>query len=560
MFKIRFFSLLLFYATATQLIADDQILTNGKIYTVNDAQPWAQAMVVFDGVIEYVGSNEEANKYLNAETKLIDLKGKLVLPGFNDVHMHPLTAYAGTQDICILEGGEGISRHLAKLENCLEQQKDDDWFLGWGHWVDEVIDSQTLPKTLLDDLIPDKPAVIYSLSSHSNWVNSAALDVMGWNADTPNPTGGYIFKDELSGELTGIVFDNAADLMNELINAPSDEANDSAYYGLLEAMEEISKYGITSIADARVFWTRHHHDVWSRAEQEGTLQARSVLNLWVYPEDDDSQIEILESLYRNDMDSLLRVTGIKTYADGLIGNTTAAMKQPYVIDFGVANDNRGLNYIDEKRLTKYIAQLENTGFDFMIHAIGDRGVHEALNAIESAIEINGKDIDRRHRITHLDLIDDQDLPRFKTLDVIADFQFAGEWTHPADYNAFTSLFIGDRVDYAYQIKSVFDTGARVTLSSDFDVSSMNPLIGIENVLTRGDQSLPSLDDAIKAYTLNAAYALNLDDITGSLEPGKYADLIVLDKNIFELPEDQIASAKVLLTLLEGEEMFRHSSW
>ena len=432
--------------------------------------------------------------------------------------------------------------------------------MGWGYWIDEIIDSQTMPKTLLDELTGDKPAVIFSLTSHSNWVNSAALKKIGWDADTPNPPGGFIVKDEQSGVPTGIVFDTAADMINELIYEPTDRTVESTYYGLVDVQHEIASHGITSIADARVFWTQKHHEIWARAEREDKLKARSVLHLWAYPQFDDSQLETLKSLYNNEEDSLLKITGIKLYADGLIGNTTAAMKQPYDLDFGLSPSNRGLNYFDENRLTKYITELEKEGFNFMIHAIGDRGVHESLNAIESAIKANGKDLNRRHRITHIDLIDDEDLPRFKELGAIADFQFAGEWSHPSEYDPYTSLFIKDRVEYAYRIKSVFDSGAMLTLSSDYDVSSMNPLVGIENSITRGEQSLPSLEEAIKAYTLNGAYALDQEDITGSLEVGKYADLIVLDKNIFELPEGHISTARIMLTLLEGEVMFRHSGW
>ena len=166
----------------------------------------------------------------------------------------------------------------------------------------------------------------------------------------------------------------------------------------------------------------------------------------------------------------------------------------------------------------------------------------------------------RHRITHIDLIDNVDLARFKQLGVIADFQLASDWTFPHEYNPYASIFIDKRVKYVYRIRDVFEDGAIVTLSSDFDVSSMNPFNGIKNSITRGDQSLPSLEEAIKAYTLNGAYALNQDDITGSLELGKYADLIILDRNIFEIPKDEINKTTILWTLLEGEEMFRHPDW
>ena len=558
--KNFFISLILFTSLTGGSHAADLILTNGKIYTLNDEQPWAESIVVNDGVIEWVGSNEQAQEYLHMETRLIDLQGKLVLPGFVDVHMHPLEAFESPQPICILEEGGGINRHLKQLKGCIENQKNENWFLGWGYWIDEIIDSSTMPKLLLDELVNDKPAVIFSLSSHSNWVNSATLDLMGWGAQTPNPTGGVIIKDEQTGEPTGIVLDNAADMINEHIYEPNDKALGSSYLGLIEAMDKIASYGITSIADARTFWTLKHHEIWQRVERAGKLKARTVLHLWAYPHLPDSQLETLSSLYQNDKDSLLKITGIKAYADGLIGNTTAALKKPYDVDYGILKGNRGLNYFDEQRLAKFITELEPEGFTFMIHTIGDRAVHESLNAIESAIRSNGLDIDRRHRLTHIDLIDDEDLTRFNELGVIADFQLASFWTHPIEYYPYARPFIKDRVENVYRIKNVFDTGAKVTLSSDFDVSSMNPIYGIQNSLIRGEQSLPSLHEAIKAYTLNAAYALGLDEITGSIEAGKYADLIVFDKNIFEMPENKISTARVLLTLLEGTTTYKDSGW
>ena len=540
--------------------AEDLILINGNIYTVNDKQPWAEAMVISEGVIEYVGDTERAKEYLNMEIELVDLEGKLVLPGFHDVHMHPLEVYAQPQSVCLLKGGAGISAHLSRLESCMPAQRNDDWFLGWGYWIDEIIDSEVMPKALLDDLIDDKPAVIFSLSSHSNWINTAALEKMGWNADTPDPPGGVIIKNEQTGEPTGIVMDTAADMVNELIYAPTEKTLENSYYGLFNAMEDISSNGITSIADARVFWTQKHHEIWQRAEREGILKARVVLHLWAYPQIDDSQLEILKSLYSSDPDSLLKINGIKTYVDGLIGNTTAAMKTPYAVNFGFSEKNVGLNYFDQTRLTKYIAELSAVGFNFMIHAIGDRGVHESLNAIEAAMQLKDNHKNTRHRITHIDLIDNVDLARFKQLGVIADFQLASDWTFPHEYNPYASIFIDKRVKYVYRIRDIFEDGAIVTLSSDFDVSSMNPFNGIQNSITRGKQSLPSLKAAIQAYTLNGAYALDQDDITGSLEVGKYADLIVLDQNIFEIPKDEINKTTVLWTLLEGEEMFRHPDW
>ena len=540
--------------------ASDRILTNAKIYTVNPDQPWAQAVVINDGVIKFVGSDKQARDYMQLETELVDLEGKLVLPGFIDVHMHPSEVYSSPQDVCILDVKQDIKSHLRRLENCLYSQRFDDWFLGWGHWENDIRYSSILPKTLLDEIVQDKPAVIFSRSGHSSWVNSAALDLLGWDSDTLNPPGGIIVKDTQSGEPNGILFDTAAEILKELIYKPTPKSLDYAYYGFLDAMDEIPAFGLTTIADARVFWTQKHHEVWQTMEQEDDLKTRMILHLWAYPGKDDSQIDTLKSLYSNDTKSLLRISGIKLYADGLIINTTAAMKDPYAIDYEINEDNTGLNYFDQERMTRYVTELETVGFNFMIHAIGDRGVHESLNAIESAINTNGNELDRRHRITHLNLIDEIDLPRFELLDVIADFQLAAHWTHPQKYNLFAYEFIEDRIKYVFRLRDLYEDGAIVTLSSDFDVNNMNPLLGIKNSISRGNQSLPSVEAAIQAYTLNAAYALALEDITGSIEPGKSADLIVLDKNIFEISESQISKAKVLWTLLEGNETYRDVAW
>ncbi len=541
----------------------DLTLINARIYTVNTKQPWAEALIIKDGVIDFVGTNKKAIEYSRDDENVVDLDGKLVLPGFHDIHMHPLEAYAPPESICILEGGQSVKKHLDRIKSCREEQRDSEWFIGWGHYIDDIIHSAVPPRELLDKLFADKPAVIFELTSHSNWVNTAALARIGWDKNTPNPPGGVIVKDKITAEPNGIVFDVAGDMINEIIYAPNDELLSQTYAGLLKAMQELSAFGITSVADARVYWTRKHHEVWMKAEREGTLKTRTVLALWAYPQLSDAQIEHLKSLYLNQPTSLLRITEVKTYVDGLIGNTTAALKKPYEMDFHITPENQGLNYFSQERLTKFISELEKTGFNFNIHAIGDRGVHEALNAIESAARINAENSeikDKRHRITHVELIDDLDLPRFKELGITADFQFAGEWTHPAEYNSYTRYFIKGRIKNANRVRSVYDSRARVTLSSDFDVSSMNPLVGIQNALTRGDQSLPNLGAAIKAYTLNGAYALAHDDRTGSIETGKVADLIVLDKNIFDIPASKISSTKVILTLLGGKQMYRDKNW
>lgn len=319
-------------------------------------------------------------------------------------------------------------------------------------------------------------------------------------------------------------------------------------------MPLLSENGITSVCEGRTYRRREFQDAWMKAENENELSVKAVLCLWGYPHlDDTEQIEELKSMYQNDPDKLVRMSQIKLYSDGIIPNTTAAMHEEYDLDLGFLPENKGLNYFSEDRMTQYITELEKVGFDFHIHGIGDRGIHESLNAIETARQTNG-DVGARHRLTHLEVVDPADYPRFKELDVIVDCQVAGEFTQPENWPE-NEQFIGNRANNLVPLKDLHDAEAFMTLSSDWDVSDMNPFVGMQNALTRVPQNLPDLETVIKAYTINAAYVMRQEDLVGSLEVGKLADLIILDQNIFEVPITQISQTKVLKTFLEGEVVF-----
>ena len=540
--------------------AADLVLHNGDIYTVNASEPWAEAIAVEDGKIVFVGKNEDARAFILDGTNVVDLKGRFVMPGIHDVHIHPLEANNPASGDCLLKAGVRAERQLATIRDCAADAKGAKWVLGWGHYIDDVLGTKRPPAELLDSVVPDRPAIMMEFTSHSMWVNSRALELAGITAETPDPPGGVIMKDKKTGKPNGILIDNAGNMIWELPLKPSAKLLDRTYDGLLEGLKKMARYGITSIADARVYWTREHHKVWQRAEREDTLTARVVMSLWGYPQFGDEQIETLKSMYSNDPDRLLRASQIKLYADGIVTIATAAMKRPYKFDYGFIEGNRGLNYFSQERMTKFIRELEKVGFDFHIHAIGDRGVHEALNAIEAAAKVNGPSRDRRHRLTHVEIVDPKDIPRFRQLGVIADMQVAGGWTHPAAYKRDTAYLIGDRSKRPFPLKSLHDAGAVVTLSSDHDVSTMNPFTAMQNALTRSHERLPGLDAVIRAYTINGAYTLRQEDRAGSLEVGKYADLIVLDRNLFEVNRKEIGKAEVLWTLLAGEEVFRKPSF
>jgi predicted amidohydrolase YtcJ len=546
--------------TALPALSADVVMQNGAIYTVNPQQPWAEALAYTDGVIVYVGDDAGAAAFIEDGTERIDLLGRMVLPGLHDVHTHPLEAGNPAAGTCILEPGTDPERQIRIIQACAPNQIGTDWVVGWGHFVDDLLNTQRPPAEILDEAVPDHPAIIMEFTSHSMWANSKALEAAGITRDTPDPVGGIIVRDPGTGEPNGLLIDNAGDIVYSLAFERTDELLDLAYDGLLYMMEEMPSQGITSIADARVYWKRGHHEVWQRAADNNALQVRTVLGLWGYPEHDDSQIEILKSLYSDDPESLLRISQIKIYADGIPTTTTAAMKEPYDYDYGWIPGNRGLNYFDEAKMTHYVTELEKAGFDFHIHAIGDRGIHEALNAIEAAAITNGDTVDRRHRLTHLELLDAEDIPRFAELNIIADFQLAGDWTEPHEYFEFSEYALGERARNPIPIASVWETGAIVTMSSDFDVSTMNPFVAMEHALTRNGEQLPDVGAAIAAYTINSAYTLRQEDLTGSLVVGKAADLIVIDQNLFEIDPRNIDRTRVLLTLLSGIQTWRSSDF
>jgi len=243
-------------------------------------------------------------------------------------------------------------------------------------------------------------------------------------------------------------------------------------------------------------------DVWKRAEREDALTVRAVMGVWTYPHQEDNyQIDRIKSIYSNNPDSLLKFTQVKMYSDGLIESGTAKLVEPYLNDLGHGDEGKGINYFDEQRLTHYITELEKTGFDFHIHALGDGAVRESLNAIESTQITNGN-ADTRHRLTHLELIHSDDIDRFKELGVIADFQVAGEWTLSENNDYLEELIGVKRLADQIPVRSVYDTGAVVTLSSDYDVSSISPFVGMQHALSREHQSMPNLESVIESYTIN----------------------------------------------------------
>ncbi len=526
-----------------------RLYCNAKIFTVDEANPWAEAILIDGNKILFVGSDTEAEKIADNNAIKVDLQGKLILPGFHDVHMHPMEVGSTTTAFVLDEEDTNAENYIPVIRKASKDNPNVEWLIGFGHSINTLFNAKRNPLDIIDEAVSDRPVIIMEQTSHSMWINSKGLALAGITVDSPNPQGGIIMKE--GKNLLGILIDNAGDVAFQQAVTSLNDA-EGEYDGMVSyVLPELVKHGITSVCDARTYWKRAQHKIWKDLAADNKLTARFNLGLWAYPtEDDATQIASLKRLFSNNENSLLKINQIKLYSDGITHNTTAALHQNYKEDIFGLPTNNGLNYFTQERISKYIRELETVGFDFHIHAIGNRGVTEALNAIEESGTTEG-----RHRLTHVEIVEATDMNRFAQLNVTADVQVAGDFTQPAYWHDNDYLLGTELADNQIPIKSLKEAGARITLSSDWNVSSLNPFVGIQNAVTRSPQNI-SLEEAIKAYTINGAYVMRQEDKVGSLKKGKLADFIVVDQNIFNVSVNQINSTKVVLTVFDGEEIYR----
>jgi len=566
--RISSSSLLVIAATLASLLAcdtpkpaaatagADTVLLGGRVYTVDAARSWAEAVAIRDGRITYVGTDAGVDAYIGADTSVVDLGGRMLLPAFQDSHIHPISGGIEAA-ACDLNGLQDLAEYRAAISAYAAENPDVPWILGGG-WLMSVFGPGGAPSRLIiDELVPDRPVYLTSSDGHSGWANSKALEIAGITRDTPDPSGGIIDRDPQSGELIGSLQEHAMDLVARHIPATSLE---SRLAGLKYAQDMLHEYGITSIQDANV--VADDLEAYATLDKLGELKLRVVASLlW----DRARGLEQLQDLQRLRQEysgsEYLRPTTVKIYQDGVMENYTAAMLEPYLVPGGT----RGIPMIEPEFLKQVVTALDAADFQVHFHAIGDAAVRQSLDAIEAAIRANGRR-GNRHHIAHVQMLDPADIPRFAELDAVANFQPL--WAYADEYvTELTIPFIGpERARWMYAIRSVADSGGRIAFGSDWSVSSANPFPQIETAVTRQDADDASsvvfipeeridLAAAIAAFTIGAAYVNTQDDKTGSIEPGKFADLIVVDRNLFDIDPHEISDARVLLTLLAGEPVY-----
>jgi hypothetical protein len=533
------------------------LFRNGAVYTVDAGQPWASAVVVDKGRIVYVGDDDGGAAYIGSGTEVIDLAGRMLLPGFVDSHAHPMAA--GTRFLrCQMYDLQWPDEVLAQLAACAARLGEGEWLRGVG-LAEDVFDGPGPHRTLLDGVSGGRPAFITSHDGSTGWLNTRALEVVGIDATTPDPDKGVIERDPNTRAPAGVLRGSAIDRVYPLLPVlgPAD---------LREALRLASAvangFGITSVNEASV--QPEHWAAYREAERLGELTLRvQGSQAWRVDQGMD-QLEGIVQRRDQATGPRFRADAVKLFIDGGVPHGTASLLEPYAgsaDDFGTAK-------VSPADLDAIVARLDSEGLQAHLHVYGDRAVRMGLDAIERAMAANGPR-DRRHHLAHIALVHPDDLPRFAGLGVTADFQPLWAYLNAEREDEIAALG-AERGQRLMALHSMFASGARVVAGSDWISESMNPLYAIQIALTRRppDGSGPpwtpnervTLAQMLEAYTINGAWLARQEQATGSIEVGKAADLVVLDRNLFDMDPMQLQDVKVLLTLLEGKRVYRDSSF
>ncbi len=538
--------------SATAVPSAETILTNGHIFTSNPGVPWAEAVAVREGKVLAVGSSQDVAKYQGAATHVIDLHGRMAMPGIIDNHTHFLWASYGLAGVQLREAKTPVEMKKVSQEYA-RAHPDEPWV--WGSYGFTTPPGRQA-KALLDEAFPDRPVSLLSGDGHNLWVNSKALAAAGIKRDTPNPSGtarGTIVRER--GEATGILEEGAKSLVLHVMPVNDDEKLRRLKLG----MDFAAQHGITSVVNATgdLAEMKLYDDLQRRGEltvRTTTAFAEDVGVRHTLSPEELADFDKARTLYHDDW---VRAGVIKFFADGVIETHTAGMLDPYADTPG----KKGATLYSPEEFQKFVLELDRRGYQVMTHAIGDGAVRMTLDAYEAVQKQNGPR-DRRWRIEHMEAVAPSDWPRFGRLGVIAAFQ---PWCCPSLKGGQGKSLGPDRLKESMPWQSIASGGATLSLGSDWPVESLDPFPIIQTALTRqtSDNAPPffpeqdlTLDQALAGYTRNNAYAEFMESKLGSLEPGKLADVIVISQDLYKIPANTVGKTKVLLTMVGGRIVWR----
>jgi predicted amidohydrolase YtcJ len=548
--------------------AADTVIVNARIYTVNPRQPWAEALAIRGDKILAVGSAKEIAAYPATTVRVIDAGGRLILPGFTDCHVHFLDGSLSLERVDLAEA-KTVAEIQQRVKAFATAHPEQPWVLGRG-WSYTLFAASGLPdKRYLDEIVPNRPVYLEGFDGHTWWANSKALDLAGITRQTPNPPNGEFVRDPKTGEPRGAVKEDAADaVMRRSIPVLTREEKLRA---LRAGMKEANRFGLVRVhvAGSISAGIGDVEDVglFDELRRTGELSVRMYLAYRLDPPAVTAeQLRQIDDFHNRYHDEWISAGAVKFFLDGVIETRTAAMLSPYANE---PSQSGQLLWVPATYQAA-VAELDRRGVQVFTHAIGDRAIRQALDSYENAQKINHTQ-DARHRIEHIECVSAADIPRFGKLDVIASFQPLHAYPDDDIAKVWAPNVGPERARRAWAWHSIESRGGVLAFGSDWPIVTLNPWPGVRNALMRqttdGEppggfipQERINLEDAIKAYTLGAAFAGHREETEGSIEPGKLADLIVLRQDLFKIEPNQIAGMEVLLTMVGGKVVYQAPTW
>jgi predicted amidohydrolase YtcJ len=542
------------------------IVINARIYTVNPRQKWAEAIAVRGDKIIAVGERKQIEALRGPSTKVIDAGQRLLLPGFTDCHIHFMDGSLGLTRVD-LNGAttiEEIQKRVKEYSDAHPARPNDPWIQGMG-WTYPTFGPSALPnKKILDDVVPDRPVYLVAFDGHSSWANSKALAMAGIDRNTPDPPNGKIVRDE-NGDATGALKEAAGDLVGSKTPPPTRPERLEA---LRKGIREANRVGLVRVHSAGQDF--EYLDLYNELRNRGELTLRFYVAYFLDPPgltpESTALIENARRQY-NSNDDWIAGGVVKTMLDGVVEAHTAAMLAPYTDD----PTQSGKLFWDPDKYKATIASLDaRGGLQIFTHAIGDKAVRLALDAYQNAAEVNHTK-DARPRIEHIETISADDVDRFGKLGVVASMQPLHSYPDDDTLNIWARNIGPERASRAWVWRSIQEKGGALAFGSDWPVVTLNPWPGVQTALTRqtSDGNPPggfipqqrlSLEGTIRGYTLGAAFAGRREKTEGSLEPGKLADFILLDRDLFKIEPSEIGKTEVLITMVGGKIVYQSPNW
>ncbi len=532
----------------------DLILKNGRIWTGNEKRPWAEAIAIEKNKISRIGKDSEVTPLAGRGTKVIDLAGRLTIPGINDAHTHFLSGSLGLSEVDLV-GARSLDAIQRRVKEYARAHPERPWITGAG-WEYSYLPGQELPnRASLDAVVPDRPVFLRAYDGHTGWANSQALRLAGITGKSRFQGFGEIVIDPRSGEPTGILKEGAMSLVRDKIPPPSREVKLAS---LREGLLKAASLGITSFQCAG--GSPDELSLYEDLLKSNELTARVSMAMAVGPKISKTDIAWVADLKKEYAKGLLRVRAIKIFLDGVIESHTAAMLDHY----SDVPDTSGVPSYPQGELNRLVQLADKAGLQVWVHAIGDRAVQMALDACDRAVRLDGSH-DARFRVEHIETIAESDIARFAHLGVIASMQPIH--ADPGTNGVWVPAVGEERCKRAFAWRSLEKAGARLVFSSDWPAAiSVDPIRGIQCAVTRrtieGDppggwipEQRVSLETALRAYTLNGAYASFDEKVKGTLEKGKLADVVVLSHDLFKIDPMDIYKTKVVMTVFDGRVIY-----